>query len=36
MTAVLIYLAQKTNEIFETRMERAAVKICTRQQMFRR
>jgi hypothetical protein len=34
MTAAIKYLSQKTNEIFETQMRRAASKICARQQFF--
>ncbi len=36
MTAALKYLSQMTDQIFETQMQRAAVKICTRQQIFQR
>ena len=35
MTAALNYLSTKTNEIFEARMRRAALKIGARQQFFR-
>jgi len=34
MTAAIQYLAQKTNEIFETKMQRAAEKICEHQHIF--
>lgn len=36
MTAALRYLGRMTNEIFETRMNRAARKIRSRQQLFSR
>ena len=36
MTAAIRYLTQKTNEIFETKMQRVAEKICERQQVFHR
>jgi len=35
MTTAIQYLTRKTNEIFESNMQRAAQKICERQQMFR-
>ena len=35
MTAAIRYLTQKTNEIFETKMQRVAEKICERQHIFR-
>ena len=35
MTAAIRYLTQKTNEIFETKMRRAAERICERQHIFR-
>jgi hypothetical protein len=34
MTAALRYLSQMTNEIFESKMRRAALKISARQQLF--
>ena len=34
MTAAFRYLLQKTNEIFEIQMHRAALKISARQQLF--
>jgi hypothetical protein len=35
MAAAIQYLTRKTNEIFETKMQHAAEKICERQQIFR-
>jgi len=34
MTAILIFLSQIANDIFERRMVRAAVRISARQQLF--
>jgi hypothetical protein len=36
MTAALKYLSQMTDAIFASQMERAAVRICERQHIFRR
>jgi hypothetical protein len=36
MTAAFKYLSQVTNQIFEMQMQRAAQKICERQQVFHR
>jgi hypothetical protein len=36
MTAALKYLSQVTDAIFASQMERAAVRICERQHVFRR
>jgi hypothetical protein len=36
MTAALKYLSQMTEQIFENQMQRAAQKICQRQQVFHR
>ena len=36
MTAALKYLSQMTDAIFASQMERAAVRICERQHVFRR
>jgi hypothetical protein len=36
MTAALKYLSQVTDQIFTTQMQRAAQKICERQQVFHR
>jgi hypothetical protein len=36
MSTAIQYLVRKTNEIFETKMQHAAQKICERQQLFAR
>jgi hypothetical protein len=36
MTAALAFLTRRTNELFESRMQRAAQRICERQRVFRR
>jgi hypothetical protein len=36
MTTALKYLSQMTDSIFASQMERAALRICARQQMFSR
>jgi len=36
MTAALIYLSRMTDELFSSQMQRAACRIATREQIFRR
>jgi hypothetical protein len=36
MSTAIQYLVRRTNEIFETKMQHAAQKICERQQIFPR